>query len=189
MGSRHGDHYKILPGDDENCFMIQNNTAVIEVAGKGTLKLFRPGRICAPGPRPRIDGPYTFTVTDGSGTYRGASGTLTYKASIYAGDAACACGTAIDTWTGTLTVPGLDFDTTPPNVTGAVSKTVRAPNGAKRMRVRFVVRAKDAVDGSVRVTCTPRSGSFFKRGHTKVSCAATDSSANKSRARFTVTVK
>jgi HYR domain len=57
------------------------------------------------------------------------------------------------------------------------------------MRVRFAVTARDAVDGSVAVTCKPRSGTFFKRGRTTVRCSATDSSANTSGAKFTVTVK
>jgi hypothetical protein len=189
LGRATSTYSKILPGDDENCFMIQNNTAVIEVAGKGTLELSRPGKICAPGPPPRVDGPYAFTVTGGSGAYARASGNLSYKASIYAGDGACQCGLGIDTWTGTLTVSGLDFDTAPPAITGAASKTVKAPKKAKRMRVRYVVTAKDAVDGAVSVACKPRSGSFFKRGRTKVSCSTTDSSGNTANAAFAITVK
>lgn len=180
---------RILPGDDENCFMVMNNTAIIEVAGKGTLELFRAGRICALGPPPRVDGPFTFTVTGGSGTYVRATGSLSNKTTVYAGDGACQCGAAIDTWTGTLTVPGVDFDTTPPTISGAASKTVRVPKAAKRVRVRYTVKAQDAVDGAVAVICKPSSNSFFKRGRTKVSCSATDSSANTSEARFVVTVK
>lgn len=101
----------------------------------------------------------------------------------------CRCGTARDTWTGTLTVPGLDFDITPPSLTGAVSKILRAPRGAKRMRVRYRVTAEDEVDGAVPAICTPRSGSFFKLGRTRVTCSATDSSGNTRDARFTVTVR
>ncbi len=37
-------YYKVLPGDDENCFILHNNTTVIEVVGKGTLDLSRTGR-------------------------------------------------------------------------------------------------------------------------------------------------
>jgi hypothetical protein len=168
--------------------MIQANDVPIEVADKGSLKLFRPGKICVD-PPPRVDGPYTFAITGGSGEYAQASGSLSEKTSVYAGDPACRCGTAVDTWTGELVVPGLDFDTTPPMLTGPDSKTMRAPKGAIRMRVRYVVKAKDAVDGAVAVACKPRSGSFFRRGRTTVSCSATDSSANTGRARFTVTVK
>ena len=188
LGRTTSTYSKILPFEDD-CFMIQNTTAVFEVAGKGTLELSRAGKICASGPPPRVDGPFAFTISGGSGNYAHASGSLSYKASIPAGDGACQCGTAVDTWTGTLIVPGLDFDTTAPTITGAAAKTVRAPKGAKRMRVRYAVTATDAVDGAVAVACTPRSGSFFTRGRTKVSCSATDSSGNTAKAAFTVTVK
>jgi len=181
-------HRKILPGNDENCFMVQDNNVPVEVANKGALELVRPGRICV-GPPPRVDGPYAFAVAGGSGKYAQATGSLSEKTSVYAGDAACRCGTAIDTWKGTLTVPGLDFDTTAPIIAGAVSKIARAPKGAKRMRVRYVVTAKDEVDGPVSATCRPRSGSFFKRGRTKVSCSAIDSSGNTAKASFRITVK
>ena len=59
---------KILPGDDEACIVIQNNTAVIAVAGKGTFVVSRPDKICTP-PAPFTGGPYTFTVTGGTGVY------------------------------------------------------------------------------------------------------------------------
>jgi len=39
------------------------------------------------------------------------------------------------------------------------------------------------------VACTPRSGSFFKLGRTKVICSASDSSGNMRQAGFIVTVK
>jgi hypothetical protein len=182
-------YYKILPGDDPDCFILHNNTAVIEVAGKGTLELSRDGRSCGSGPPPRQDGPFDFTVANGSGKYVGASGSLVYKGSVVMGAGDCLCGTARDTWTGTLTVPGVDFDITPPVLTGAVSKKVQAPKGAKRMRVRYVVTAEDAVDGVVSVGCTPRSGSFFAVGRTRVACTAEDTSANLATATFTITVK
>jgi hypothetical protein len=178
---------KILPGDDDACIVIRNNTAIMEVAGKGTLELTRAGKACD-GPAPRVDGPFDFTVT-GSGMYAEASGNLVYRGTVSGLDGACQCGTALDTWKGTITVSGLDFDTTAPTFTGAVSKTVRAPKGAKQMRVRYAVTAKDAVDGLVSTACTPRSGSLFRRGRTKVTCAATDSSGNTANATFVVIVK
>lgn len=180
---------KLLPGGDPSCFMIQNNTALIEVAGKGALELSRPGRVCASGPPPRVDGPFEFSFSKGSGRYAGAMGTLVYKSAVGQGSPACQCGRARDTWSGTLTVSGVEFDVTRPELTGAVSKTVRAPNKAKRVRVRYTVTAKDAVDGPVPVLCTPRSGSYFRLGRTKVACSASDSSSNRRRARFTITVK
>jgi hypothetical protein len=139
---------KLLPGDDPACFIQHNNTAVMEVAGKGTLELSRPGRACGSGPPPREEGPFQFTVAGGTGTYVGAAGTLMYLSFVPASRGTS--GTARDTWTGTLTVPGLEFDVTPPVLTGAVSKTVRAPKGAKRVRVRYAVKAVDAVDGTLR---------------------------------------
>jgi hypothetical protein len=45
---------------------------------------------------------------------------------------------------------------------------VRAPKRAKRVRVRYSVTAQDAVDGSLPAVCTPRSGTFFRVGRTKV---------------------
>jgi hypothetical protein len=180
---------KILPRDsDPSCFILHHNTAVIEVAGKGTLQLSREGKDCGPGPPPRQDGPLEFTVASGSGKYAGASGSLVYRSSVTMRLGPCCTGTARDTWTGTLTVPGVDFDVAPPVLTGAVSKSVRAPSGARRVRVRYVVTAADAVDGAVPVACKPRSGSSFAIGRTIVTCSATDSSGNSARRRFTVTV-
>ena len=127
-----------------------------------------------------------FTIAGGSGIYAGASGggTVTHQAvSTPSGSA----GT--DTWTGTLNVPGREFDVTPPTLSGAVNKTVRARRGSKRVRVTYRVTASDAVDGSVPVSCQPRSGSRFKIGRTFVTCSATDTSANATEGRFRVTVK
>ena len=91
--------------------------------------------------------------------------------------------------TGTLTVPGLEFDLTPPTLTGAVNKTVRARKGAKRARATFKVTANDQVDGTRPVTCKPKSGSQFRVGRTTVRCSAVDSSANTGTSTFRVLVK
>lgn len=179
---------KILPGVDPACVVVQNNSAVITVAGKGTLEVSRPDTICT-APAPLTTGPYTFTVTGGTGAYTGASGTLTFRTSVGSLDGACQCGSSQDTWAGTIVVPGREFDLTAPVITGVASKTVRVPKKAKQARVRYVVTARDAVDGSTQVTCSPRSGSQFKVGRTKVSCSAADTSGNMARAQFTITVK
>jgi hypothetical protein len=179
---------KILPGVDPACVVVQNNSAVITVAGKGTLEVSRPGTICTP-PAPLTTGPYTFAVTGGTGAYTGASGTLTFRTSVGSLDGACQCGSSQDTWAGTVVVPGLEFDLTAPTITGAVTKSVKAPKKAKQMRVRYTVTAQDAVDGSRPITCSPRSGSTFKVGRTKVSCSAADTSGNIARAQFAITVK
>lgn len=181
-------YFKILPYDGTSCFIAHHNTAVIEVAGRGTLELSRPGRVCASGPPPRVDGPLEFSFAGGSGRYAGATGMLVYKG-VVRGNLACECGTSRDTWTGTVAVPGLEFDITPPILTGAVSKKVRAPKRAKRARVRYTVTATDAVDGSVPVVCAPRSGTFFEIGRTKVACSASDSSSNTRRVRFSIIVE
>jgi hypothetical protein len=98
-------------------------------------------------------------------------------------------GRGTETWTGTLVVPGFEFDVTPPTLSGARSKIVRAPNLAKRVRVTYKVTAGDAVDGQVAVTCQPRSGTRFPIGRTVVACEASDTSANIRRAKFVITVK
>lgn len=188
LGRGTSTYTKVLPGD-EDCPVIQFNTAVLAIAGKGELELSRAGRRCGP-TAPAEVGPLAYTVTNGTGAYSGASGTFVFKSSVYSIDFGCNCGQARDTWTGTLTVPGATFDVTAPSFTGARSKTVRVPKTARGIRVRYaVVTARDIVDGSIPVTCTPRSGSFFEVGRTLVSCSATDSSGNTATTRFAVTVK
>lgn len=54
--------------------------------------------------------------------------------------------------------------------------------------VRFDVSAKDTVDDSVNVDCSPSSGSFFAVGVTTVNCSANDSSKNVTSGSFDVTV-
>jgi hypothetical protein len=92
-------------------------------------------------------------------------------------------------WTGTLTVPSLAFDTTPPAISGASSKVVKVEKTARHARVNYTVTASDAVDGTVSAICAPRSGSFFRVGRTRVGCFATDSSANSANASFAVRVR
>ncbi len=129
----------------------------------------------------------TFTITGGTGVYEGASGSGTVERVLGAPTPTGRHGR--ETWRGTLVVPGLEFDLTPPTVTGAVAKTVRAPRRAKRARVSFSVTAQDTVDGTVAVSCTRRSRSWFRLGRTRVTCSATDSSANTRTVRFTITVR
>jgi hypothetical protein len=167
------------------CDRVFETTARLEVAGKGELQLavdrYRGECISSSLKLSRA-----FIITGGSGIYAGASGggTVSHLASYTPSGSA---GT--DTWTGTLSVPGLEFDVAPPTLTGAVNKKVRARRGSKRVRVTYRVTASDAVDGSVPVSCQPRSGSRFKIGRTFVKCSATDSSANAEAGRFRVTVK
>jgi hypothetical protein len=168
-----------------NCDRVFETTVRLEVAGKGELQLavdrYRGECISSSLILSRA-----FTITGGSGIYAGASGggTVNHRA-----DATPNGSVGKDTWTGTLNVPGLEFDVTPPTLSGAVNKTVRARRGSKRVRVTYKVIASDAVDGSVPVSCEPRSRSRFKIGRTLVKCSATDTSANATAGHFRVTVK
>jgi hypothetical protein len=128
----------------------------------------------------------SFTVIGATGKFGGASGsgTVTRQAGL---PGARVLG--VDTWTGTLSVPGVDFDTTAPTIKGAVSKVVRAPRRAKRVPVTYSVSATDDIDGPVEVSCRPPSGSRFKIGRTRVTCAAGDSSGNVGTAAFVVSVR
>jgi hypothetical protein len=173
--------------DGLSCQHFNFTTIVVKVAGKGEIdaSLTDPKTHCWPIP-PVVAGPFGGTVTGGSGSYAGASGNLQVTETLK--NEIGGAGDAIETWVGTLTVPGLDFDLTPPTLHGAHDMTVRAGK-ATRVRVRFTVTAKDAARRTVPVTCTPRSGSLFKRGRTKVTCSATDTNGNSATATFAVTVK
>ena len=152
------------------------------VAGKGEITFaLAAGARCVE-QEPVRNEPQEFTVTGGTGAYQGASGSGTVERSLSGGH-------GVERWTGTLAVPGLEFDVTAPAVIGAVSKTVRAPAGAKRARVTYRVTARDAVDGALDTVCRPRSGSFFKIGRTAVTCTAADTSGNGRTVRFVVTVR
>jgi hypothetical protein len=127
-----------------------------------------------------------FTVTGGTGIYAGASGSGVVTRSL-ASTGSGAVGT--ETWIGTLTVPGLEFNVTAPTLAGAANKTVRAKKGAMNARVTFNVTARDDSDGVVPAKCEPKSGSRFPLGRTRVRCEATDSSANTASTSFTVTIR
>jgi hypothetical protein len=150
----------------------------LTVAGKGTIDV-----AIADGTECVFGGTYSrsFEVTGGTGVYAQAAGRGTFTRRALPPH-------QNDTWSGTLIVPGLEFDLTAPTIRGAKSRMVRAPKGATRARVRYAVTAQDAVDGRVPVACTPPSGSLFKAGQQKVSCSATDTSGNTQSASFTVRV-
>jgi len=156
-------------------------TGQIVVAQKGEIDFDLAEGTCIE-VEPVHNEPQHLTITGGTGIYQGASGEGTAARSLSG-------GVGREHWTGTLTVPGLEFDLTPPKIAGAVRKTVRAPARAKRVRVAYKVTARDAVDGVVAARCAPRSRSFFKRGRTAVRCSASDKSANTASARFVITVR
>jgi hypothetical protein len=162
-------------------------TAFLSVARKGHINfMVAEGARCVPVgsvPAEFLFEPQEFTITGGTGRFAGASGRgKRVQRSIFP-------DVQTETWTGTLEVPGLEFDVWAPKLHGASSKIVRAQNGAKSARVTFKVTATDNVDGAVPVSCRPRSGSRFKMGRTTVRCEATDSSGNTGNGAFTITVK
>jgi hypothetical protein len=152
------------------------------VAGKGEIRVALAAGASCVDLEPVRNEPQDFTITGGTGLFDGASGGGTVERTL--GD-----GRGTETWTGTLIVPGHEFDLTPPTLDGATSKTLRASKGAKNARVAYRVTATDAVDGAVRVSCRPPSGSRFRIGRTVVRCSATDTSGNTQGATFTVTVE
>ena len=158
------------------------STGRLVVAGKGEIRFkIEDGSRCVV-LEPVRNEPQDFTITGGTGPYEGASGSGTLTRTV-------SSGVGSERVTGTLVAPGVEFDVTPPRLSGAISKTVPARRGAKRVRVSYTVRATDAVDGQLRSTCVPRSGSWFRIGRTAVICTASDSSANTATSSFRVTVR
>lgn len=162
-------------------------TITLTVAGKGTVTLSASSPACSPSPPLAVD-VYSlgFKVVAGTGLFAAASGAGMLDVRYVPSSSP---GTVSFNFAGTLEVPGHDFDLAPPMFVGARNVVMRAPKKAKRVRVKFAVIARDDVDGVVPVTCRPPSRSYFKVGRTKVTCKATDSSANEATATFTVTVK
>jgi len=188
------------PAQCPGTYHILATMGQLTVEGKGTINFSLAASLACV--ETALQTTEAFTITGGSGTYAGASGSGTLKHEAnYTSDGGAA-GT--DTWTGSLTVPGHEFDLTPPTISGAVDKVVRTPKykvvhltrrKTKRVLVKYVrvgyqVTASDAVDGAVPPTCKPSSGSRFRVGRTTtVACSATDTSANAATAQFAVTVK
>ncbi len=156
----------------------------ILVAGKGEIDLAVAVTGCWTGDN---FPPTAVTVSGGSGRYAGASGSgmLEFHTANITGPLT---GSRSVTWTGTLNVDGLTFDTTAPQIAGATSRIVKTRLAAGA-RVRYSVSATDAADGPVPAACSPKSGSVFRPGRTTVTCTSADSSGNSATARFVVTVK
>jgi hypothetical protein len=174
--------------DEQSCggsgLRVLESTVRLEVAGKGGLDLaLARNSECI---RSALQLSRPFSIVGGSGAYAGASGSGTVKHDAHYTFSGAA---GKDIFTGALKVPGLEFDLTPPTLSGTVNKTVRARKGARRARVAYKVSAGDAVDGRLPVSCRPRSGSRFRIGRTVVKCSATDRSGNTQTGRFTVRVK
>jgi hypothetical protein len=154
------------------------------VAGRGEIDLATRSTGCL------VDGSVVrstaATVSGGAGRYAGASGSGTLDYDVK--ERGSGTGFAFVTWTGTLNVDGVTFDTTPPQITGASPMIVKT-RSAKSARVRYTVSAADTTDGPVPASCVPKSGSVFRVGRTTVTCTSVDSSGNTAKARFVVTVK
>jgi hypothetical protein len=177
-----------LPGRRRQpaCVRVLGYPATLTVAGKGSIDLvFDPVAACL-SPEGVLSTAQAFTVVGGSGLYAGAGGGGTLSRALFNQPAAVV---RTETFTGTLVVAGLDFDTTQPTVSGATRRRVRAPRGARRVRVCYRVKAVDDRDGAVPVACRPRSGTRFRIGRTTVPCSAVDTSGNRATARFVVTVR
>lgn len=100
----------------------------------------------------------------------------------------CVAGGAGEQVTGSFTVTVRD--TLPPVIRGVPEPTTVEATGPDGAVVTFMLpTAVDAVDGTVRVVCTPPSGSRFPIGTTVIACTATDSRRNQAAASFPVTVR
>jgi len=86
--------------------------------------------------------------------------------------------------TGTFNVTVVD--TTAPAL--QLPDEVRTSTDNSGAVVTFAAVANDIVDGSVAVSCSPASGSFFAVGTTKVHCTASDSRSNNANGNFEVVV-
>jgi len=158
-------------------------TGRLSIAGKGKISFtLAEGARCAEAAVAQNE-PQVFTITGGTGRFAEASGGGTVAGRAIGG------GVGSERWTGALEVPGINVDLTPPVISGATNKTVMAKKGATKARVPYQVTAQDDYDGTIPVTCAPRSGSRFRIGRTKVTCKAVDTSANSASSSFTITVK
>ncbi len=84
-------------------------------------------------------------------------------------------------------MPAGSPDSPPPAVTTSGDVTVAATSSAGAPAT-FTVSAKDGVDGTRPVNCTPASGSVFKVGKTTVTCWAFNKRGKIGRSTLTVTV-
>src|SRR5262249_14074007 len=135
------------------CVIWSTPDLTLTVAGKGSIALVASYPTCQDDHSK--SGTMSYAVTGGSGIYAGAHGDGTLITNHFDG----ATLRAHFVWDGTITVPGLQFDTTPPTLTGLTNRAVKAPATAKRRLVAYKVTAADTVDGPVPAVCVPSSGS------------------------------
>lgn len=174
-----------------DCVHLAVADGSIVIAGKGTLRFAGAKTGCAGSISDGnliLKGKVPVSVTGGDGDFVDGSGqgTLTLLSSGSGTDTSA--GPATGALELALDLPNGALDITPPTISGAVSRHVRAVGNAERVRVAYRVSAHDAADGRVPVSCRPRSGSHFRIGRTDVRCSATDRSANETTVRFRITV-
>jgi HYR domain len=169
-----------------DCVRVLGYPVTLTVVGKGSIDLVVDPIAGCLSAEAVLSAPQGFTIVGGSGLYAEAHGNGTLSRALSSQPAAVV-GT--ETFSGTLIVAGVEFDTTKPTFSGATSRTVRAPHRSTRARVRYRVTAVDDRDGRVPVTCRPASGARFRVGRTTVTCSAVDTSGNRATARFVVTVR
>lgn len=181
-------HIVAVDSSSPSCTMVHVTPVVWSVKGKGKIE-------ASLDVAPPCNGlPVSYTITGGTGPFKNVSGSGQFTP-MFANTTGNLYNDILDMywyedeWNGTLVLPNFTPDTTPPVIRGAWSRVIRVTRGVRRIRVRFSVKARDKVDGRVPVKCTPRSGSFFKLGVTRVTCTASDSSANTKTQHFTITVK
>jgi hypothetical protein len=179
-----GETFEEMISGPTSCTHTTFGPAVLEVAGKGELDAsLTDANTCNPPFTDSVSDP--FTITGGTGPYAAATGTgtLTFSAFEATGGSSAK---EMHTWVGQVAA-GTDFDTTAPMI--SLARPIIAKTRTRTARVHYAVAATDAVDGTVSVTCKPKSGSRFPIGKTRVACSATDGSDNTATVRFTITVK
>ena len=174
------------PSCPVNSVKILGYPVRLTVAGKGDLQLALAAHPDCLSPAGGLSVTQSFTITGGTGVYAGASGSGSVSRALSQTDSGAA---GRETWTGSLTVPELEFDVVRPVLSGATSRVVRVPRTAKSARVTFKVAARDDRDGTLATTCSPKSGARFKLGRTRVTCSATDASGNTATAAFAISVR
>src|SRR5690349_8458462 len=79
-------------------------------------------------------------------------------------------------------------DTTPPVIAVPQNKHYVLKDPRASVRMHYSVGVQDDTDAHPKTRCSPRSGSKFPVGTTKVTCTATDKAGNQASASFTITV-
>ena len=121
------------------------------VASKGEIHAaVAEGAACVDGESLRTQ-TQSFAITGGTGVYVGASGSGALERTL--GEQTNSGWVGREVWTGTLSVPGLDFDITAPTLSGAATKTVRAKKRAKKSSID--ARVMSAQCGGRRGCLTP----------------------------------